>query len=99
MHAVPDTAPGAPGGVAQLDASGKVPAGQLPAGTGGGVQSVNGVTPVLGALVVSGHFLAGSPPHPPCALCTVMSMSPTDGARMPRRTLASRLRLVARGAR
>ncbi|EFL21903.1 LigA protein [Streptomyces himastatinicus ATCC 53653] len=42
VHAVPDTAPGAPGGVATLDATGKVPAAQLPTSTGEGVVSVNG---------------------------------------------------------
>ncbi|KAA6220605.1 collagen-like protein [Streptomyces albofaciens JCM 4342] len=42
VHAVPDTAPGAPGGVAQLDADGRVPAAQLPPITAGGVMSVNG---------------------------------------------------------
>ncbi|MFH8345006.1 hypothetical protein [Streptomyces sp. NPDC018045] len=42
VHAVPDTAPGAPGGVAQLDADGRVPAAQLPPLTAGGVASVNG---------------------------------------------------------
>lgn len=45
VRAVPDTAPGAPGGVATLDASGKVPASQLPAASGGGVQTVNGKGP------------------------------------------------------
>ncbi|GHB98662.1 MULTISPECIES: collagen-like protein [Streptomyces rochei group] len=46
VHAVPDTAPGAPGGVAQLDATGKVPAAQLPASSGSGtVQTVNGKSP------------------------------------------------------
>ncbi|RMB83639.1 collagen-like protein [Streptomyces shenzhenensis] len=46
VHAVPDTAPGAPNGVAQLDASGKVPAAQLPEGMGGGaVTTVNGKSP------------------------------------------------------
>lgn len=48
VGAVPDTAPGAPNGVAQLDAAGKVPAAQLPTGTGGGaVDSVNGQTGVV----------------------------------------------------
>ncbi|WP_218924346.1 collagen-like protein [Streptomyces sp. f51] len=48
VSAVPDTAPGAPNGVATLDASGKVPAEQLPTGTGGGaVDSVNGETGVV----------------------------------------------------
>ncbi|MEV7996545.1 hypothetical protein AB0O67_33060 [Streptomyces sp. NPDC086077] len=46
VNAVPDTAPGTPGGVAQLDATGKVPAAQLPDGTGGGaVSTVNGKSP------------------------------------------------------
>ncbi|MET9555080.1 hypothetical protein [Streptomyces sp. NPDC006645] len=46
VGAVPDTAPGAPLGVAQLDASGKVPAEQLPEGTGGGaVATVNSISP------------------------------------------------------
>ncbi|MFD4305070.1 hypothetical protein ACFWRY_20415 [Streptomyces albidoflavus] len=45
VGAVPITAPGAPGGVAQLDDGGKVRAEQLPAGSGGGaVASVNGQT-------------------------------------------------------
>ncbi|MFD7121895.1 collagen-like protein [Streptomyces sp. NPDC059922] len=39
VNAVPDTAPGAPNGVAQLDATGKVPAAQLPASGGGGAVS------------------------------------------------------------
>ncbi|WP_030579200.1 hypothetical protein [Streptomyces globisporus] len=48
VGAVPATAPGAANGVAQLDASGKVPAAQLPEGTGGGaVDSVNGETGVV----------------------------------------------------
>ncbi|MFE4333962.1 collagen-like protein [Streptomyces sp. NPDC056831] len=42
VGAVPSTAAGAAGGVAQLDASGKVPAAQLPTSSGGGaVTSVN----------------------------------------------------------
>lgn len=45
VNAVPDTAPGAPGGVAQLDETGKVPASQLPATTGGAVQTVAGKSP------------------------------------------------------
>ncbi|ALM38240.1 collagen-like protein [Streptomyces sp. FR-008] len=45
VNAVPDTAPGAPGGVAQLDATGKVPAAQLPETSGGGVQTVAGKSP------------------------------------------------------
>lgn len=46
VHAVPDTAPGAPNGVAQLDATGKVPAAQLPASSGGGaVSTVAGKSP------------------------------------------------------
>lgn len=46
VHAVPDTAPGAPNGVAQLDETGKVPAAQLPASSGGGaVETVNGKSP------------------------------------------------------
>ncbi|MEV5509057.1 collagen-like protein [Streptomyces orinoci] len=45
VGALPASTAGAPGGVAQLDASGKVPAAQLPASSGGGaVQSVNGKT-------------------------------------------------------
>ncbi|MEW2297308.1 hypothetical protein ABZ719_32180 [Streptomyces sp. NPDC006743] len=48
VGAVPATAPGAANGVAQLDASGKVPAAQLPASSGGGaVASVNGYTGVV----------------------------------------------------
>ncbi|MFI1191533.1 hypothetical protein [Streptomyces californicus] len=48
VGAVPATAPGTANGVAQLDASGKVPAAQLPEGTGGGaVDSVNGETGVV----------------------------------------------------
>ncbi|MET9253742.1 hypothetical protein [Streptomyces sp. NPDC003717] len=51
VAAVPATAPGAANGVAQLDASGKVPAAQLPASSGGGaVASVNGYT---GAVVLA----------------------------------------------
>ncbi|MFD9146196.1 hypothetical protein ACFWDF_02835, partial [Streptomyces diastaticus] len=42
IGAVPATAPGTPGGVAQLDDDGKVPAEQLPPGGGGAVDSVNG---------------------------------------------------------
>ncbi|MFF5495774.1 hypothetical protein [Streptomyces aquilus] len=46
VNAVPDTAPGAANGVAQLDASGKVPAAQLPDGIGGGaVSTVNNISP------------------------------------------------------
>ncbi|MEV7205708.1 MULTISPECIES: hypothetical protein [unclassified Streptomyces] len=46
VGAVPDTAPGAANGVAQLDASGKVPTAQLPDGIGGGaVETVNGKSP------------------------------------------------------
>ncbi|MEU5136686.1 hypothetical protein [Streptomyces californicus] len=46
VHAVPDTAPGAPNGVAQLDATGKVPSAQLPASSGGGaVSTVAGKSP------------------------------------------------------
>lgn len=46
VNAVPDTAPGAAGGVAQLDETGKVPAAQLPALSGGGtVQTVAGKSP------------------------------------------------------
>ncbi|WP_440571943.1 hypothetical protein [Streptomyces sp. KR2] len=44
VGAVPITAPGAPGGVAQLDDGGKVRAEQLPTGNGGAVTSVNGQT-------------------------------------------------------
>ncbi|MBP0456259.1 collagen-like protein [Streptomyces montanisoli] len=47
VHAVPDTAPGAAGGVAQLGDDGKVPAAQLP--TLGAVESVNEQT---GAVVL-----------------------------------------------
>ncbi|MFC8925215.1 hypothetical protein ACFT43_04945 [Streptomyces albidoflavus] len=52
VGAIPSTAAGAPGGVAQLDDTGKVPAAQLPATSGGGaVTSVNTQTGdvVLGA--------------------------------------------------
>ncbi|MFF4523459.1 hypothetical protein [Streptomyces bluensis] len=45
VGAIPATAAGTANGVAQLDASGKVPAAQLPATSGGGVRTVNGVTP------------------------------------------------------
>ncbi|WP_053913652.1 collagen-like protein [Streptomyces sp. TP-A0875] len=46
VHAVPDTAPGAPGGIAQLDETGRVLAAQLPDGIGGGaVETVNGKSP------------------------------------------------------
>ncbi|MEU0170138.1 hypothetical protein ABZ214_32605 [Streptomyces iakyrus] len=46
VNAVPDTAPGTAGGVAQLDETGKVPAAQLPALSGGGtVQTVAGKSP------------------------------------------------------
>lgn len=46
VNAVPDTAPGTAGGVAQLDQTGKVPAAQLPALSGGGtVQTVAGKSP------------------------------------------------------
>lgn len=46
VNAVPDTAPGAANGVAQLDATGKVPAAQLPAGnSGGAVSTVAGKSP------------------------------------------------------
>ncbi|MFI0739353.1 hypothetical protein ACH4PU_14875 [Streptomyces sp. NPDC021100] len=47
VRAVPDTAPGAPGGVATLDAAGKVPASQLPPSSGGAVVSVNQRTGVV----------------------------------------------------
>ncbi|MEV6073951.1 hypothetical protein AB0L80_02370 [Streptomyces sp. NPDC052069] len=48
VGAIPNTAPGAPGGVAQLDGTGKVPAAQLPESSGGGaVASVNGETGVV----------------------------------------------------
>ncbi|MGC9541610.1 hypothetical protein [Streptomyces sp. UG1] len=48
VGAIPSTAAGAAGGVAQLDASGKVPAAQLPESSGGGaVESVNGYTGVV----------------------------------------------------
>ncbi|MGW1770631.1 hypothetical protein [Streptomyces sp. NPDC002104] len=49
VGAIPTTAAGTAGGVAQLDAGGKVPAAQLPA-TGGAVASVNGQT---GAVVLA----------------------------------------------
>jgi len=45
VGAVATTEKGAAGGVATLDSTGKVPAEQLPASSGGGVQSVNGQTP------------------------------------------------------
>ncbi|MER8042598.1 hypothetical protein [Streptomyces sp. NPDC094032] len=52
VGAVPATAPGIPGGVAQLDATGKVPAAQLPALSGGGtVQTVAGKAPDTGGNV------------------------------------------------
>jgi collagen triple helix repeat protein len=45
VGAIPSTAAGAAGGVAQLDGTGKVPAAQLPTSSGGGaVASVNGQT-------------------------------------------------------
>ncbi|WP_399088042.1 phage tail protein [Streptomyces sp. BBFR2] len=45
VDALPSTAAGIPGGVAQLDAAGHVPTAQLPESTGGGaVDSVNGQT-------------------------------------------------------
>ncbi|MTE19495.1 phage tail protein [Streptomyces sp. TRM43335] len=44
VAAVPAASVGAPGGVASLDAQGLVPAEHLPAGTGGAVASVNGLT-------------------------------------------------------
>ncbi|MEV7089906.1 phage tail protein [Streptomyces sp. NPDC093085] len=44
VAALPAASAGARGGVATLGADGLVPAGQLPAGTGGGVASVNGRT-------------------------------------------------------
>lgn len=48
VGAIPATAAGAASGVAQLDAAGKVPAGQLPASSGGGaVVSVNGYDGVV----------------------------------------------------
>ncbi|WP_432110779.1 hypothetical protein [Streptomyces sp. YPW6] len=48
VGAIPTTAAGAAGGVAQLDTSGKVPAAQLPDSSGGGaVDSVNGQTGVV----------------------------------------------------
>ncbi|MEV8055144.1 hypothetical protein AB0P37_01105 [Streptomyces antimycoticus] len=51
VGAIPSTAAGTVGGVAQLDASGKVPAAQLPESSGGGaVASVNGQT---GAVVLT----------------------------------------------
>ncbi|MCA6093498.1 hypothetical protein LE181_15180 [Streptomyces sp. SCA3-4] len=46
VQAVPASAAGAPGGVAQLDATGRVPAAQLPASSGGGgVRTVAGLAP------------------------------------------------------
>ncbi|MFB6943181.1 hypothetical protein ACFWGL_17195 [Streptomyces sp. NPDC060286] len=45
IGALPTTAAGAPSGVATLDATGKVPSAQLPAVSGGGLQTVNGKTP------------------------------------------------------
>ncbi|APD18772.1 minor tail protein [Streptomyces phage Raleigh] len=62
VGAVPATAPGAAGGVAQLDASGKVPAEQLPEGTGGGaVDSVNGQTGVV--VLAAGDVGAATASH------------------------------------
>ncbi|MDX3063406.1 hypothetical protein PV518_14645 [Streptomyces sp. ND04-05B] len=62
VGAVPDTAPGAANGVAQLDASGKVPAAQLPTGTGGGaVDSVNGYTGVV--VLAAGDVGAATADH------------------------------------
>jgi hypothetical protein len=59
VGAVPDTAPGAAGGVAQLDETGKVPAEQLPAASGGGaVDSVNGQT---GAVVLDAADVSAIP--------------------------------------
>ncbi|MEU3917126.1 collagen-like protein [Streptomyces sp. NPDC029004] len=57
VGAVPNTAPGAPNGLAQLDATGKVPAAQLPAG-GGAVTSVNGRT---GVVVLTAADVGASP--------------------------------------
>ncbi|MFF0630394.1 collagen-like protein [Streptomyces sp. NPDC004296] len=50
VGAIPTSAAGAAGGVAQLGADGKVPAAQLPASGGGAVASVNGKT---GAVVLA----------------------------------------------
>ncbi|KAB7834074.1 hypothetical protein FRZ00_30915 [Streptomyces mobaraensis] len=55
---MPDTAPGAPGGVATLDAAGKVPASQLPPSSGGAVTSVNQRT---GAVVLSAADVGAVP--------------------------------------
>lgn len=62
VGAVPDTAPGAPNGVAQLDTTGKVPAEQLPTATGGGaVDSVNGQTGVV--VLAAGDVGAATADH------------------------------------
>ncbi|WP_335936610.1 hypothetical protein [Streptomyces sp. PTD5-9] len=45
LGAIPTTAAGSPSGVATLDSTGRVPAAQLPATSGGGVQTVNGKAP------------------------------------------------------
>ncbi|MGW7431873.1 hypothetical protein ACWGIN_20280 [Streptomyces sp. NPDC054861] len=59
VGAIPATAAGAAGGVAQLDASGKVPASQLPASSGGGaVTSVNTKT---GDVVLAAADVGASP--------------------------------------
>lgn len=59
---MPDTAPGAPNGVAQLDTTGKVPAEQLPTATGGGaVDSVNGQTGVV--VLAAGDVGAATADH------------------------------------
>ncbi|MFJ6052297.1 hypothetical protein [Streptomyces sp. NPDC092307] len=47
VGALAATAAGAPSGVATLGADGKVPAAQLPAGSGGGVDSVNAKTGIV----------------------------------------------------
>ncbi|UUN29420.1 collagen-like protein [Streptomyces sp. FIT100] len=59
VGAIPSTAAGAAGGVAQLDASGKVPAAQLPTSSGGGaVTSVNTKT---GDVVLAAADVGASP--------------------------------------
>lgn len=59
VGAVPDSAPGAANGVAQLDESGKVPTAQLPESSGGGaVASVNGYT---GVVVLAAADVGASP--------------------------------------
>ncbi|MFD3911191.1 hypothetical protein [Streptomyces sp. NPDC058603] len=59
VGAIPSTAAGTAGGVAQLDASGRVPAAQLPETSGGGaVASVNGRT---GVVVLAAADVGASP--------------------------------------